>query len=313
MASIPECDALIRNSAKTAFVAGSFNGRSKRNTRVAVPSRILSLDDEWDRAPNVHDHLKGGFGRCRQRDDVERCSLTKRRGSRSASGTYFDWRCAPRTRPHQVLFLSSLKGRRAQEFFCALVRLSQVFLPSLLAGDGPGVRWHFTRGSHRALSTQSPSICRRKSRIPSRLGVSSRVKRIRTPRISGRRRLDLNDSRICAHNEARRERNTVQPQAVNLAYAEPCPDEKSRHGSFYLRAVFARNARRWQGRAGHPQISRVAGNGERRLSHEIRFDTTQSDRGRSKWLRDFTRERHRVQGQGPASKVRTGFEGAHCF
>ena len=28
------------------------------------------------------------------------------------------------------------------------------------------------------------------------------------------------------------EGNTVQPRAVNLAYAEPCPDERSRHGFF---------------------------------------------------------------------------------
>jgi hypothetical protein len=38
--------------------------------------------------------------------------------------------------------------------------------------------------------------------------------------------------------------------------------------------------------------------------NEIHFDTTQSNRGRSKCLHDFTRERHRVQGRGPA-------EGAH--
>ena len=94
------------------------------------------------------------------------------------------------------------------------------------------MRGHFTRGSHRAPPTRSTSICRRKSRIASRLGVSSHLKRIRTPRISGRQRLVLNESRICAHNQARRERNTVQPQAVNLAYAEPCPDERSRHGFF---------------------------------------------------------------------------------
>jgi hypothetical protein len=65
-----------------------------------------------------------------------------------------------------------------------------------------------------------------------RLGLSSNVKRIRTPRISGRRRLILNESKIRAHNQNRREQHTVQPQAVNLAYAEPCPDERSRHGFF---------------------------------------------------------------------------------
>jgi len=40
----------------------------------------------------------------------------------------------------------------------------------------------------------------------------------------------------------------------------------------------------------------------------IRFG--KGDRGRSKCLEDFTRERHWVQGQGPASKVRSLFEGA---
>ncbi len=37
-----------------------------------------------------------------------------------------------------------------------------------------------------------------------------------------------------------------------------------------------------------------------------------SERGRSKWLHDFTRQRHRVQG-GALPKVRTGFEDAHRF
>jgi len=50
----------------------------------------------------------------------------------------------------------------------------------------------------------------------------------------------------------------------------------------------------------------------------IRFDNTQSDRGRGKWLHDFTRERHRTrervpEGRGPASKVRTLFEDAQPF
>jgi hypothetical protein len=58
-----------------------------------------------------------------------------------------------------------------------------------------------------------------------------------------------------AYNRANERQNTVQPQAVNLAYAEPCPDQRSRHGSFYLPAVLARNARRWQEKAGYPQIS----------------------------------------------------------
>src|SRR5580658_8114532 len=45
-------------------------------------------------------------------------------------------------------------------------------------------------------------------------------------------RLDLIED-----NKANERKNTVQPQAVNLAYAEPCPDERSRHGSFYLRVL----------------------------------------------------------------------------
>src|SRR5580698_300518 len=44
-------------------------------------------------------------------------------------------------------------------------------------------------------------------------------------RTSGRPRLILNDSKIRAHNTDRRKRNTVQPKAVNLAYAEPCPNK----------------------------------------------------------------------------------------
>ena len=36
-------------------------------------------------------------------------------------------------------------------------------------------------------------------------------------------------------------------------------------------------------------------------------------RGRSKRLHDFTRQRHWVQGRGPASKVRTLFEDAQAF
>jgi hypothetical protein len=50
--------------------------------------------------------------------------------------------------------------------------------------------------------------------------------------------------------------------------------------------------------------------------HDVRFETTQSDRGRSKCQHDFTQERHRVQGCAlallrrcaPYSKMRTLFE-----
>jgi hypothetical protein len=50
----------------------------------------------------------------------------------------------------------------------------------------------------------------------------------------------------------------------------------------------------------------------------VRFDTRLSDRGRSKRLHDFTRERHRTrervpEGWGSASKMRTLFEDAHPF
>jgi hypothetical protein len=139
-----------------------------------------------------------------------------------------------------------------------------------------------------------------------------------------------------AYNRANERQNTVQPQAVNLAYAEPCPDQRSRHGSFYLPAVLARNARRWQEKAGYPQISHLRISFAFWVSQETRarpwtpvpsdamcavarrlggfvyealFETTQGDRGRSKCLHDFTQERHRTrervpEGRGPA-------EGAH--
>src|ERR1700722_10058782 len=108
-----------------------------------------------------------------------------------------------------------------------------------------------------------------------------------------------------AYNRANERQNTVQLQAVNLAYAEPCPDQRFRHGSFYLRRVrsdcatlggkrrlsadfaddadfFNLNRRNWR----NLRISlalcapQEMEKGERCLSHEIRFDTTQRDRGR---------------------------------
>jgi hypothetical protein len=45
-------------------------------------------------------------------------------------------------------------------------------------------------------------------------------------------------------------------------------------------------------------------------THERRNFSKHSERGRSQWLRASIRQRHRVQGQGPA-KVRTSFEDAH--
>ena len=57
--------------------------------------------------------------------------------------------------------------------------------------------------------------------------------------------------------------------------------------------------------------------GERRSSHEIRFDTTESDRGRSTLLRDFTRQRHRpasgYQGRALLRRCALLFEDAHRF
>jgi hypothetical protein len=130
-----------------------------------------------------------------------------------------------------------------------------------------------------------------------------------------------------AYNRANERQNTVQPQAVNLAYAEPCPDERSRHGSFYLRRVrsecapLARKRRLSADFADDADFlnlnrrnrrnlritfalcaSREMEKGERRLSHEIRFDTTQSDRGRRRWLHDFTRERHRTRERVPEGR-----------
>jgi hypothetical protein len=141
------------------------------------------------------------------------------------------------------------------------------------------------------------------------------------------------------YDAANERQNTVQPRAVNLAYAEPCPDEKSRRGSFHFGAVCARSARRWQAKGYYPQISpmtqilefqiceigvirgspwRCARRGEWGQVKgvcvmRIRFDNTQSDRGRGKWLHDFTRERHWVQGLGPASKMLNLFEDAQPF
>src|SRR3984957_7247852 len=75
----------------------------------------------------------------------------------------------------------SLKGRGGQKKTETLVRENShrplpAFLPSPLEGEGPGVRGHFTRDSHGALSTPSPSICRRNCRVPSRpcVGVTPR-------------------------------------------------------------------------------------------------------------------------------------------
>jgi hypothetical protein len=86
--------------------------RARAKSRSCLPSRTLSLDDEWDRAPNGHDCQTKSFCQRRQHAGVERSSLTKRQGSRSASGTYFDWRCAPRKHPHQLPFPSPLEGER---------------------------------------------------------------------------------------------------------------------------------------------------------------------------------------------------------
>src|SRR5580658_3185024 len=47
------------------------------------------------------------------------------------------------------------------------------------------------------------------------------------------------------------------------------------------------------------------------VSYEIPFDTTQSDRGRSKCLHDFTRERHRTPERVPEGRWWPCFEGAH--
>jgi len=77
--------------------------------------------------------------------------------------------------------------------------------------------------------------------------------------------------------------------------------------------IFVNSNRRNQGTALDPVPSDATCAAACRLGgivDEFRFDTTQSDRGRSKCLHDFTQERHRVQGRGPASKVRTSFEGA---
>ena len=54
------------------------------------------------------------------------------------------------------------------------------------------------------------------------------------------------------------------------------------------------------------------------LSMRFVLPQQQRDRGRSKCLQDFTRERHRTrervpEGRGPASKMRSPFEDAHRF
>jgi hypothetical protein len=116
------------------------------------------------------------------------------------------------------------------------------------------------------------------------------------------------------YNQAneRENENTVQPRAVNLAYAEPCPDEKSRRGSFHFGAVCARSARRWQGRGGSPWPCASQGmeTGERRLSHENSFrQYTKRSRPRQVAARLYARTapHPRAGTRGP----RPRFEGAH--
>jgi len=65
----------------------------------------------------------------------------------------------------------------------------------------------------------------------------------------------LDQTAYCANNFVDDGRNTVQHIAVNLAYAEPCPDQNPGTALFICWTVFARSARGSQGKAGYPQIS----------------------------------------------------------
>ncbi len=107
-------------------------------------------------------------------------------------------------------------------------------------------------------------------------------------------RLDL-----IAYNGASERRNTVQPQAVNLAYAEPCQDQRSRYGSFHFWAVLARIVRRGCGKAGYPQMTQVLKfKEERRRVQRPRL-----------WVREFgnlgAEGSHRGQVSSNVKRVRT--------